>query len=101
MHRIFLALVLVAACAKADGSNALPKAPPSGGIRFTGPAGDVSLAVGDTLSYTISGPSGSGSTSYDFTISSSATNGTWTVRYGGTTQPFQPLPASGNTESGG
>lgn len=50
---------------------------------------------GDTLGYTVTWPAVSAATTYDFTVSVAATNGTWSAIFGST--GVGALPASGNT----
>jgi hypothetical protein len=86
MKRLAGLVFFLVSCAVAKAAT--PTGP--GGLRVA-----ETLAPGDTLAYTVSWTAGSRAVSYDFTVSVTATNGTWSAIFGSTAAG--PLPATGTT----
>lgn len=85
-------LVGLIACAKADGNPPALAQPSAPVVRAV-------LVPGDTLGYAVTWGAVSAATTYDFTVSVTATNGTWTATFGSTA--VGALPALGNTAAPG
>lgn len=105
MNRYLALLVLIAACAKADGGSAPLAAPPTITIRPLNGWTDGSryFAPGDTVGWAVTWPAPTVAVpvgySYAFSTNVALTNGTWTVIYGSTAAGAPP--AAGATATPG